>query len=228
MPRPVKSIEEAVRAFVKSGQSLMVGGFGRGGVPFSVIDYIADHPAEYRDFILYKNDANEPGLGIGRLLENRQAAKLCTTHIGLNPAFIAQMNAKEIACELMPQGIFAEKIRAGGAGIPAFLSDIGLGTVYAQGKEKTVLDGKEYILERAFTGDVALVCADRVDAFGNCWWEGSNRNMCVIMATACRRTIVEAKEIVKAGAIAPEDAHLPGIFVSAVVKSGPRRHREAA
>lgn len=228
MPQQVKEIAEAVAAFIKSGQSLMVGGFGRGGVPFTVIDYLADHPGKYKDFIVYKNDANEPGLGIGRLLKNVQVKKLCTTHIGLNPDFIAQMNGGVIACELTPQGIFAEKIRAGGAGIPAFLSDIGLGTIYADGKQKTTLDGKEYILERAFTADVALICADKVDTEGNCWWAGSNRNMCVAMATACKHTIVEAKEIVPAGGIAPESVHLPGIFVSAIVRAGKRRHQEAA
>jgi len=228
VPQQVKEIAEAVSAFIKPGQSLMVGGFGRGGVPFTVIDYLADHPGKYKDFILYKNDANEPDLGVGRLLKNMQVKKLFTTHIGLNPDFIAQMNAGAVACELTPQGIFAEKIRAGGAGIAAFLSDIGLGTIYADGKQKTTLDGKEYILERAFTADVALICADRVDAEGNCWWAGSNRNMCVAMATACTHTIVEAKEIVPAGSIAPESVHLPGVFVSAIVKAGKRRHQEAA
>jgi len=228
VPQPVREIAETVAAYIKSGQSLMVGGFGRGGVPFTVIDYLADHSEKYKDFILYKNDANEPNLGIGRLLKNVQVKKLFTTHIGLNPDFIAQMNAGVIACELTPQGIFAEKIRAGGAGIPAFLSDIGLGTIYADGKQKTVLDGKEYILERSFTADVALICADKVDSEGNCWWAGSNRNMCVAMATACKHTIVEAKEIVPAGALEPESVHLPGVFVSAIVRAGKRRHQEAA
>lgn len=225
MPQPVK---DALEKYVRSGQSLMIGGFGRGGAPFTLLDYLADHPEQYRDFTLYKNDANEPGLGIGRLLKNGQVKKLFTTHIGLNPDFITQMNAGAVACELTPQGIFAEKIRAGGAGIPAFLSDIGLGTIYADGKQKTVLDGKEYILERAFTADVALICADKVDTTGNCWWAGSNRNMCVAMATACTHTIVEAREIVEAGALAPESIHLPGVFVSAIVQAEKRRHQEAA
>ena len=228
MPQQVEQIAGAVARFIKSGQSLMVGGFGRGGVPFTLLDYISDRPEEFKDFILYKNDANEPDLGIGRLLKNRQVKKLHATHIGLNPSFIAQMNAGEIACELTPQGIFAEKIRAGGAGIPAFLSDIGLGTIYADGKPKQVFDGKEYILERAFTADVALICADKVDSEGNCWWAGSNRNMCVIMATACKHTIVEAKEIVAAGDILPENIHLSGVFVSSVVRAEKRRHKEAA
>ena len=226
MSHKIKSVADAVTAYIRPGQSLMVGGFGRGGVPFSVLDYLADRPDHYKDFILYKNDANEPDLGIGRLLKNRQVTRLYTTHIGLNPAFIAQMNAGEIACTLTPQGIFAEKIRAGGAGIAAFLSDIGLDTSYAEGKEKITLDGKEYILERACRAEVALICADKVDEKGNCWWQGSNRNMCVAMGTACDRVIVEAKEIVAPGVLPPEDIHLPGVFVGTVVPAGPRRHQQ--
>ncbi|MBI3440625.1 MAG: CoA transferase subunit A [Proteobacteria bacterium] len=228
MPHKIKNIAEAVTAYIRSGQSMMVGGFGRGGVPFSIIDYLADHPEQYKGLILYKNDANEPDLGIGRLLKNRQVKHLYTTHIGLNPAFIAQMNAGEIACTLTPQGIFAEKIRAGGAGIPAFLSDIGLHTSYAKGKEKMTLDGQNYILERAYHADVAIICADMVDQKGNCWWQGSNRNMCVAMGTACDHVIVEAKEIVDTGRLQPENIHLPGVFVSAVVRAEPRRHQQEA
>lgn len=225
MPHKIADIAKAIIS-LHAGQSIMVGGFGRGGAPFTLIDYIADRSDIYRDLTLYKNDANEPGLGIGRLFENKQVKKLITTHIGLNPDFIRQMNAGEVECEFVPQGIFAEKIRAGGAGIPAFLSDIGLGTVYAEGKEKTLLDGHEYIIERAFRADVALICADRVDEAGNCWWQGTNRNMCVAMATACDTVIVEAKEIVPKGAIAPEDVHLPGVFVQNIVQAGVRLHMQ--
>ena len=152
--------------------------------------------------------------------------KLIATHVGLNPAFIAQMNRGEVACEMVPQGIFAERIRAGGAGIPAFLSDIGIGTEVAAGKQTVELDGRHYLLERSLTGDVALVAADRVDRSGNCWWRGSNRNMCVVMAMACDRVLVEAQEIVEIGSIAAEDVHLPGLFVEAVVQARPRRHQQ--
>src|SRR5690606_24517529 len=141
--------------------------------------------------------------------------KLISTHIGLNPAFIDQMNAGEVACEFVPQGIFAERIRAGGAGIPAFLTDIGIGTMVAEGKPVVNLDGREYILERALRADVSIICADRVDRLGNCWWRGSNRNMGVVMGMAGERVIVEAKEIIEGGAIEPENVHLPGVFVDA-------------
>lgn len=221
-----QDLEAAVEKYIKSGQTLMVGGFGRGGVPFTVLEYLADRPEKYRDFILVKNDASEPPLGIGPLLKNLQATKLIATHIGLNPVFIQQMNDGEVACELVPQGIFAERIRAGGAGIPAFLTDIGMGTIIDKDKQRITLDEKEYLLEKALRGDVALICADKVDHQGNCWFAGSNRNMCAVMAMACDRTIVEAKEIVAAGDIPPESVHIPHVYIDAVVQAQPRRHQQ--
>ena len=219
-------LERAVARHLRRGQVWMVGGFGRGGVPFSILEQVVDHPGDLGELTLVKNDANEPGLGIGALLERGLVRKLIATHVGLNPAFIAQMNRGEVACEMVPQGIFAERIRAGGAGIPAFLSDIGIGTEVAAGKQTVELDGRHYLLERSLTGDVALVAADRVDRSGNCWWRGSNRNMCVVMAMACDRVLVEAQEIVEIGSIAAEDVHLPGLFVEAVVQARPRRHQQ--
>lgn len=219
------TIADAVARHLRSGQVVMIGGFGRGGVPFSVLEHVMDQN-ELRDLTLIKNDANEPGLGIAPLLASGMVRKLTSTHIGLNPEFIAQMNRGEVECELVPQGIFAERIRAGGAGIPAFLTDIGIGTEVESNKTKLELDGKSYLVERALRGDVAIVGADRADRMGNAWWRGSNRNMCIVMASACDRVIVEAKEIVEVGEIEPEDVHLPGVFVDAVVQARPRRHME--
>lgn len=220
----VTELEEAVGRYVRSGQTLMVGGFGRGGTPFTLLDRLADRPERYRGLTLVKNDANEPGLGVGRLLAAGMVTRLVSTHIGLNPDSIAQMNGGELEVEFVPQGIFAERIRAGGAGIPAFLTDVGRDTELAEGKQRVTLDGEVYLVERALRGDVALLAADRVDRAGNCWWRGSNRNMNVVMGTACERVLVEAREIVPVGAIAPEDVHLPGLFVDAVVRARPRRH----
>ncbi|MDY7108438.1 MAG: 3-oxoacid CoA-transferase subunit A [Planctomycetota bacterium] len=217
-------IDAAVSRFIRSGSVIMVGGFGRGGVPFTILEHLADHADAFADLTLIKNDASEPHLGIGPLLRAGMVKKLIATHIGLNPEFIGQMNRGEVECELVPQGIFAERIRAGGAGIPALLTDIGVDTEAAAGKPSVRLDGETYLVERALRGDVALVCADRVDRTGNAWWRGSNRNMCVVMATACARVIVEGKQIVEAGAIQPEDVQLPGVFVDAVVQAQPRRH----
>jgi acetate CoA/acetoacetate CoA-transferase alpha subunit len=223
----VVSIEDAVRGYLRRGLTIMVGGFGRGGVPFTILEHIADQPRKFTDLTLIKNDASEPHLGIGPLIKQGQVTKLISTHIGLNPDFIARMNRGDIACELVPQGIFAERIRAGGAGIPAFLTDIGIGTEVGTGRPTVDLDGRHLLLERAMHGDVAIVCADVADASGNCWWRGSNRNMCVVMAMACRDTIIEAKEVVDIGSLRPEDVHLPGLYVSAVVRAQPRRHTKA-
>lgn len=222
------TIEDAASRYLKRGQTIMVGGFGRGGVPFSLLEYMADRPEQFSDLTLIKNDANEPELGIGPLLAKGMVRKLIATHVGLNPVFIDQMNRGEVESVLMPQGIFAECIRAGGAGIPAFLSDIGIGTELAEGKPTFELDGQTFLVERALRGDVAMICADRVDRIGNAWWKGSNRNMCVVMASACDRVIVEAKEIVEVGGIPPEDVHVPSVFVDAIVPAVPRRHMEGS
>lgn len=220
----VMSLEEAISRNVRRGQTIMVGGFGRGGTPFSMLEYLADHASEYTDLTLMKNDANEPDLGVGMLLERGMVRKMVSTHIGLNKSLISQMNRGEVEVDLIPQGIFAERIRAGGAGIPAFLSDIGLGTVIAEDKPTVELDGETYLLERALRGDVAMFRADRVDQTGNCWWRGSNRNLCSVMGTACDHVVVEAEEIVGLGNIEPENVHLAGVYVDAVVQASIPRH----
>jgi acetate CoA/acetoacetate CoA-transferase alpha subunit len=220
----VAPLEEAVRGRVASGQTILVAGFGRGGVPFSILTFLAEHADEFRNLALVKNDANEPGIGIGMLIERGMVSRLIATHVGLNPDFITRMNVGEIACELVPQGIFAERLRAGGAGIPAFLTDIGMGTIVADGKPTVELDGRTWLLERALRGDVALLCADVADRAGNCWWRGSNRNMSVVMGMAADKVIVEAKHIVEVGELEPENIHLPCVFVDAVVQAQPRPH----
>ncbi len=224
----ISTVSEAVRQFVQSGQTLLIGGFARGGVPFTTLEYLANYPEDFRELTLAKIDANEPDIGIDLLLQQGMVKKLITSHIGLNPNFITQMNKGEIACEFVPQGIFAERIRAGGAGIPAFLTDIGLGTEIAEGATILELDGKKYIAARAIRGDVAIVRADIVDRAGNCWWRGSNRNTCIVMATACDKVIVEAEVIKETGSIEPENIHLPGMFTDAIVQAKPGRHQRGA
>lgn len=222
----VTTVAEAVERFVECGQTLMVGGFGRGGVPFTTLLYLAERANVYHDFILVKNDANEPGIGVDLLLKQGQVNKLIATHIGLNPDFIAQMNRGQVECELVPQGIFAEKIRAAGAGIPAFLTDVGVGTEIDQGRAHYTLDGRTLLVEPCLRGDVALIGADLADRAGNAWWRGSNRNMCIVMGSACDRVIVEAKQIVDLGQLDPENIHLPSVFVDAVVPAGPLPHSD--
>lgn len=221
------SLSDAVATHVHSGQRVMVGGFGRGGSPFTLLETLADRPGQYRELTIIKNDASEPHLGVGPLIRQGMVEGLISTHIGLNPDAIERMNRGEIEVTLIPQGIFAEKIRAAGAGIPAFLTDIGLHTPVGEAKETIVVDGAPLLLERALWGDVALLCADRADPLGNCWWRGSNRNMSPLMGMACPVVLVEAKEIVPLGAIEPENVHLPGIFVTCVVQAERRRHAAA-
>ncbi len=218
------SVKAAVDRHVAAGMTLMVGGFGRGGAPFTMLEYLADNPSRFGNLTLIKNDGSEPHLGVGPLFQNGMAKKLISTHIGLNPDLIGQMNNKEVIVTLYPQGIFAEKIRAAGAGIPAFLTDIGIDTPVADGKERIVFNGEPYLLEPALHGDVALIAADSVDPLGNCFFKGSNRNMNIVMGSACKTVLVEAFEIVEIGDIAPESVHLPGIFVTAIVQASPRRH----
>ncbi len=215
---------EAVDRYLAPEQTVMVGGFGRGGVPFTLLEILAGRAGRYPGLTVIKNDASEPGLGVDLLLRTGMVRKLVSTHIGLNPDFIARMNRGEVECELVPQGIFAERIRAGGAGIPAFLTDIGLDTEVAGGKPTVDLDGRSYLLERALRGDVALLGADVADRAGNAWWRGSNRNMNPLMGTACDRVVVEARKIVPVGDLRPEDVHLPAVFVDAVVPAETPSH----
>ena len=221
----VTSVADAAAGYLGAGMTLLVGGFGRGGTPFTLLEYLADHPGRFGDLTLVKNDASEPHLGLGPLFSAGMVRRLVSTHIGLNPDLIARMNAGEVDVTLIPQGIFAEKIRAKGAGIPAFLTDIGIDTPIAESKQQVVLGGRQYLLEEALGGDVSLLSADRVDRMGNCWWRGSNRNMNVAMGTASPKVIVEAFEIVEVGAISPEDVHLPGLYADAIVQAEPRRHQ---
>ncbi len=227
MKNKTEGVGDALRRFIKSGQTIMVGGFGRGGTPFTILDALAEKSGNIKDLTLVKNDGNEPNLGIGKLFPAGMVSHLISTHVGLNPDLIARMHTGEIPCELIPQGTFAEKIRAGGAGIPAFLTDVGIDTPYGEGKEILTIDGQRYILEKALTGDTALLCADIADTKGNAFFKGTNRNMNVVMGMACSATIVEAKNIVSPGEITPEHVHLPGVLVDAVVKAEPRKHMVA-
>jgi acetate CoA/acetoacetate CoA-transferase alpha subunit len=204
----------------------MVGGFGRGGTPFTLLEQLADMGDSIHDLTVIKNDASEPDLGIGPLFKRNMVRTLISTHIGLNPDLIERMNRKEVHVELFPQGIFAEKIRAAGAGIPGILTDIGIDTHVAEGKPTITLHNATYLIEEALPGDLAFIYVDQIDTMGNCRWKGSNCNMNMIMGTACRRVVAEAAEIVETGCIPPEDVQLPGLFIHAIVKSGQRRHMQ--
>ena len=211
------AIPDAI-AQIKNGDTVMVGGFGGPGTPMTLIHALVDHGA--RNLTLIKNDANEPGMGIDHLLQSGQVTRLITTHLGLNSNAIAMMNTGKLAVEFNAQGILAERIRAGGAGIGAILSDIGIGTELAEGKQVVAMAGKDYVVEPALRADVALIHADRADSFGNLAYVATARNFNPMMAMAANRVIAEAENVLPLGALQADDVHTPGVFVDHVAALG--------
>lgn len=215
LPDKTCTMESAI-AGIRDGDTVMIGGFGVPGTPMTLIHALVDHGA--RDLTLIKNDANEPGMGIDHLLQSGQVAQLITTHLGLNSHAIGLMNTGAIQVEFNAQGILAERIRAGGAGLGAVLSDIGIGTELAAGKQVVEMNGSPYLVEPALRADVALIHADRADLFGNLAYVGTAQNFNPLMAMAARRVIVEAEAVLPLGGIAANDVHTPGVFVDHVVE----------
>lgn len=200
---------------LSDGASIMVGGFGLSGNPEHLITAIADSGAS--GLTIISNNCGNQGQGLAVLLHNRQVAAWKGSFMGGNPDIQEQYAAGTVEVELVPQGTLAERIRAGGAGIPAFYTPTGVGTVVAEGKDERVFDGRRAILETALTADYALIRARRADAYGNLQFYGTTRNFQLAMAMAGRITIAEADEIVPLGGIAPDDVHLPGLFVQRVI-----------
>lgn len=211
------SMESAVAA-IKDSDTVMVGGFGVPGTPMTLIHALVAHGA--RNLTLIKNDANEPDMGIDHLLQSGQVARLITTHLGLNGHAITLMNSGALEVEFNAQGILAERIRAGGAGIGAILSDIGIGTELVDGKQLVDMDGKHYVVEPALRADVALIHADRADSFGNLAYAATARNFNPLMATAADCVIAEAEQVLPLGEIRADDVHTPGVFVDHVTELG--------
>lgn len=209
------SIEEAI-AKIGDGAVVMVGGFGVPGTPFTLIEeLVRQNP---RRLTIIKNDANEAGMGVDHLLRNGQVERLVVSHIGLNPHAIQLKNEGRIEVEFCPQGILAERIRAAGAGLAGFLTDIAMETLLAEGKPRVELDGAEYLVEKALEADFALIHAHAADPFGNLTYAASARNFSPLMAMAADTVIVEAENMVALGGIAPEAVHTPGPFVDHVVE----------
>lgn len=208
------AIETALGA-VREGHTVMVGGFGVPGTPFVLIDALLARGTG--DLTLIKNEANEPGMGVSKLLEAGRVRTLIASHIGLNPTAVAMMNRKEIAVELHPQGILAEKIRAGGAGLLAIVTDIGIDTILRETRRVVEMNGREGILEPALRADVALIHAATADRAGNLMFARSARNFSPLMAMAADRVIVETETLVPVGALDPDAVHLPGAFVDHIV-----------
>ena len=206
---------ENIRTRFKDGMTVMVGGFGVPGTPFTLIDALLEAGAA--DLTLIKNEANEDHMGLSKLIEAGRARKLITSHLGLNATVIGMLNRGEIEVEFYPQGILAEKIRAGGAGLYGILTDIGIDTILAQNKELITVNGQQVVIEPALRADVALIHAAAADPFGNLVYEKSARNFNPAMATAAGTVIVETERLVAPGDLAPDAIHTPGGFIDHVV-----------
>lgn len=209
------SAAAALEGIVQDGQLLGVGGFGLCGIPEALIDALRD--SGKKDLTAISNNAGVDGFGLGKLLETRQIKKMISSYVGENKEFERQYLAGELALEFTPQGTLAEKLRAGGAGIPAFFTKTGVGTQVAEGKELRDFDGETYVMEHSLVPDVSLVKADVADKSGNLRFNLTARNFNPAVAMAGKICIVEVERIVELGDIAPDDVHLPGIYVHRIV-----------
>lgn len=208
---------EKVLSYITDECVLMYGGFGGVGNPPTLINGILEKGV--KDLILIGNDAGFPEIGIGKIVSRERAKKLITTHIGSNPIAGKLMVEGKMEVEFCPQGILAERIRAGGAGLGGILSDIGLGSMIEKGKQKVLVGGKEFLVETPLQADVAIVHAKKADTNGNLIYDKSARNTNPVVATAGKITIAEAEEIVEVGELDPESIITPGIYVDFIVQS---------
>ena len=209
------SAAAALQGIVHDGQLLAVGGFGLCGIPEALIQALRDSGA--RDLTVISNNAGVDGFGLGKLLETRQISKMISSYVGENKEFERQYLAGELQLEFTPQGTLAEKLRAGGAGIPAFYTRTGVGTQVAEGKETREFDGQVYVMERALVPEVSLVKAWKADKSGNLVFRRTARNFNPAVAMAGKITVVEVEEIVDTGSFDPDAVHLPGIYVHRIV-----------
>lgn len=205
----------ALAGIVKDGQLLAVGGFGLCGIPEALIDAL--QASGVKDLTVISNNAGVDGFGLGKLLNTRQIKKMISSYVGENKEFERQYLAGELELEFTPQGTLAEKLRAGGAGIPAFFTKTGVGTIVAEGKETREFDGEVYVMERALLPEVALVKAWKADKSGNLVFRRTARNFNPAAAMAGKTTVVEVEEIVETGSLDPDSVHLPGIYVHRIV-----------
>ncbi len=205
----------ALDGVVRSGQLMAVGGFGLCGIPEALIDALRD--SGVKDLTVISNNAGVDDFGLGKLLATRQIRKMISSYVGENKEFERQYLAGELQLEFTPQGTLAEKLRAGGAGIPAFFTRTGVGTMVAEGKELREFDGETYVMERSLVPDVALVKAAVADKSGNLRFNLTARNFNPACAMAGKVCIVEVEKIVEVGELAPDDIHLPGIYVHRLV-----------
>jgi 3-oxoacid CoA-transferase subunit A len=209
------SAAAALADIIEDGQTLAVGGFGLCGIPEALILALRDSCK--KNFTVISNNAGVDGFGLGLLLETRQIRKMISSYVGENKEFERQYLSGELELEFAPQGTLAEKLRAGGAGIPAFFTPTGYGTLVAEGKETREFDGKQYVMERSLHADVSLVKAWKADESGNLVYRKTARNFNPMAASAGRVCVAEAEQIVKVGEIDPDHVHTPSIFVHRLV-----------
>lgn len=209
------SAKAALDGVVQNGDTLAVGGFGLCGIPEALIAALKETGA--KSLTCISNNAGVDGFGLGLLLETKQIKKMISSYVGENKEFERQYLSGELEVELTPQGTLAEKLRAGGAGIPAFYTATGVGTVIAEGKDVREFNGKSYILEESLTADVALVKAYKADKAGNLIFRKTAQNFNPVCAMAGKVTIAEVEEIVEIGALDPDEIHLSGIYVNRIV-----------
>ncbi|MFC3339501.1 CoA transferase subunit A [Paracandidimonas soli] len=215
MDKVYASAASALEGVVADGQMIGVGGFGLCGIPEALIAALRD--SGVRDLTCVSNNAGVDGFGLGLLLQTRQVRKMISSYVGENKEFERQYLSGELELEFTPQGTLAEKLRAGGAGIPAFFTRTGVGTIVAEGKEVREFDGETYVLERSLTPDVSLVKAHTADRSGNLIFRKTARNFNPNVAMAGKVTIVEVENIVEVGELDPDQIHLPGIYVHRIV-----------
>ncbi|HUP65755.1 MAG TPA: CoA transferase subunit A, partial [Thermoanaerobaculia bacterium] len=214
MNKVVDSAEEAIRG-IADGMTLVVGGFGLCGIPENLIDALVKSGA--KGLTCVSNNAGVDDWGLGLLLQTRQIRKMVSSYVGENAEFERQYLAGELEVEFVPQGTLAERMRAGGAGIPAFFTPAGFGTIVAEGKETREFDGNHYVMERGIVGDFSMVAAWKGDRYGNLVYRKTARNFNPMAATAGRICVAEVEELVEVGDLDPDHIHTPGIFVHRLI-----------
>ncbi|MCC7403180.1 MAG: CoA transferase subunit A [Bdellovibrionales bacterium] len=215
MKKVFPNAKQALRG-VTDGMTLLLGGFGLCGIPENSIAALREMGV--KNLTCVSNNAGVDDFGLGLLLQTRQIRKMVSSYVGENATFEKQFLSGELEVELVPQGTLAERLRAGGAGIPAFFTPTGVGTKVAEGKEERVFDGRRYIMEKAITGDFAFVKAWKGDHFGNLIFRKTARNFNPMVATAGRITVAEVEELVEVGELDPDQVHTPGVFVQRIFK----------
>lgn len=209
------SAKDALTGILKDGQTIAVGGFGLCGIPEALIAAVKDLGT--KNLTCISNNAGVDGFGLGILLESRQVRRMIASYVGENKEFERQYLAGELELEFTPQGTLAERLRAGGSGIPAFFTKTGVGTIVAEGKEVREFDGQTYVMERALVPEISLVKAEVADRSGNLMFSKTARNFNPPVAMAGKLTVVEVERVVENGELEPENIHLPGIYVHRIV-----------